>query len=111
MDSGAHRCDGVAPVSISQAAKASLALAQRGPASGGNTEFADKRAAYDALEESTRAWLAGKVAVHSYLTSRREFGWRDSPYGKCGREISHPDRSTRSERCPQVQTLLEVRND
>lgn len=45
---------------------ASLLAAHRVPDSGGGTEFADMRAAYDDQE----AWLEDKVAVHSYLYSQ-----------------------------------------
>ena len=47
-------------------AKASLLLAQRVPATGGDTEFADMRAAYDALDDTRRVWLSERRAVHSY---------------------------------------------
>jgi alpha-ketoglutarate-dependent 2,4-dichlorophenoxyacetate dioxygenase len=41
---------------------------------GGHTEFADQRAAYDALPEETRRRLEGKVAEHSIFTSRGRLG-------------------------------------
>jgi alpha-ketoglutarate-dependent 2,4-dichlorophenoxyacetate dioxygenase len=41
---------------------------------GGHTEFADQRAAYDALPDVTKRRLAGKVAEHSIFTSRRRMG-------------------------------------
>src|ERR1700748_1184991 len=37
---------------------------------GGNTEFADMRAAYDALDEATKQKLEGLVAEHSLVYSR-----------------------------------------
>ncbi len=40
------------------------------PPIGGQTEFADMRAAYDALPEATRRRIAGLVAEHSIMTSR-----------------------------------------
>jgi alpha-ketoglutarate-dependent 2,4-dichlorophenoxyacetate dioxygenase len=49
---------------------ASLLSAHRVPESGGGTEFADMRAAYDALEPDMQAHLEGKVAVHSYMYSQ-----------------------------------------
>jgi alpha-ketoglutarate-dependent 2,4-dichlorophenoxyacetate dioxygenase len=40
------------------------------PDQGGDTEFADLRAAYDALPATTKAQLEGKVAIHSIWHSR-----------------------------------------
>ena len=51
-------------------AMASLLAAHQVPDSGGGTEFADMRAAYDDLEAGMQAWLEDKVAVHSYLYSQ-----------------------------------------
>lgn len=51
-------------------AMGSLLCAHQVPDSGGGTEFADMRAAYDALEPEMQAWLEGKVAVHSICTAR-----------------------------------------
>jgi alpha-ketoglutarate-dependent 2,4-dichlorophenoxyacetate dioxygenase len=42
---------------------------------GGHTQFADQRAAYDALPEASKKRLAGLVAVHSIETSRRRSGF------------------------------------
>ena len=42
---------------------------------GGHTEFADQRAAYDALPEATKKKLEGLVAEHSIATSRRRSGF------------------------------------
>lgn len=47
------------------------------PPIGGQTEFADLRAAYDALPEPTRRRLAGLVAEHSIMTSRARLGFSD----------------------------------
>jgi alpha-ketoglutarate-dependent 2,4-dichlorophenoxyacetate dioxygenase len=44
---------------------------------GGHTEFADQRAAYDALPEATKTKLQGLVAEHSIATSRRKSGFTD----------------------------------
>ena len=51
-------------------AKASLLAAKIVPKTGGETAFADMRAAYDSLEPAMRDWLADKIAVHSYGTAR-----------------------------------------
>ena len=55
----------------------SLLSAHAVPSSGGETEFADMRAAYDALPASKQAALAPLVAVHSIETSRAAIGFTD----------------------------------
>ncbi len=44
---------------------------------GGHTEFADQRAAFDALPEATKRRLHGLVAEHSIETSRRRTGFTE----------------------------------
>ena len=44
---------------------------------GGHTEFADQRAAYDALPDPIKQRLQGLVAEHSIATSRRKSGFTD----------------------------------
>jgi alpha-ketoglutarate-dependent 2,4-dichlorophenoxyacetate dioxygenase len=56
---------------------ASLLYARSIPPVGGHTEFADLRAAYDALPETTRRRLDGLVAEHSLLHSRGKLGFTD----------------------------------
>lgn len=58
-------------------AKASLLRSVVIPSSGGETAFADMRAAYDALEPSRQEWLADKAAVHSYAYSQGMVGGLD----------------------------------
>jgi alpha-ketoglutarate-dependent 2,4-dichlorophenoxyacetate dioxygenase len=58
-------------------AKYSLLHAYRIPSRGGNTEFADMRAAYDALDEETRARCEDLVCEHSQLYSRQILGFTD----------------------------------
>ena len=55
-------------------AKASILAAHVVPNEGGETEWADMRAAWDALDEDTRCRLAGKIAVHSYRFSHTWHG-------------------------------------
>lgn len=55
-------------------AKASLLAAHKVPSTGGETEWADMRAGYDALDADMQRWLAGKVAVHSYRFSHAWHG-------------------------------------
>ncbi|MDE0037755.1 MAG: TauD/TfdA family dioxygenase [Gammaproteobacteria bacterium] len=56
------------------AAKASLLRALEVPDSGGDTEWADMRAAWDSLDELTQTRLEGLVAVHSYSYSQGKVG-------------------------------------
>jgi alpha-ketoglutarate-dependent 2,4-dichlorophenoxyacetate dioxygenase len=58
-------------------AKYSLLHAYRIPSRGGNTEFADMRAAYDALDEETRAICEDLICEHSQLYSRQILGFTD----------------------------------
>ncbi|MGE0255791.1 MAG: TauD/TfdA dioxygenase family protein [Alphaproteobacteria bacterium] len=58
-------------------AKCSLLYARTIPPTGGHTEFADMRAAYDALPAATKARLEGLVAEHSIMTSRARIGFRE----------------------------------
>ena len=55
-------------------AKASLLVAKVVPKTGGETAFADMRAAYDALDPAMQEWLADKIAVHSYAYSQGKVG-------------------------------------
>ena len=55
-------------------AKASLLAAKIVPKTGGETAFADMRAAYDALDPAMQDWLADKIAVHSYAYSQGKVG-------------------------------------
>jgi len=47
------------------------------PPIGGQTEFADLRAAYDALPDAMKRRLDGLVAWHSLMTSRAKLGFSD----------------------------------
>jgi alpha-ketoglutarate-dependent 2,4-dichlorophenoxyacetate dioxygenase len=47
------------------------------PTRGGETEFADLRAAYDALDEGTKAKIQDLVALHHYEYSRAKLGFTD----------------------------------
>lgn len=58
-------------------AKYSLLSGRVVPPSGGNTEFADMRAAYDALDDDTRAEIDGLVCEHSLIYSRGQLGFAD----------------------------------
>src|SRR3974377_378206 len=55
-------------------ARASLLYARSIPPIGGHTDFADERAAYDALPEETKRRLHGLVAEHSIFNSLPPLG-------------------------------------
>ncbi|HXW26623.1 MAG TPA: TauD/TfdA family dioxygenase [Xanthobacteraceae bacterium] len=58
-------------------AKYSLLSARSIPATGGNTEFADMRAAYDALDEATKAEVEDLICEHSLMYSRGLLGFTE----------------------------------
>ena len=55
----------------------SLLYARSIPPIGGHTEFADQRAAYDALPEATKLRLDGLVAEHCIAYSRAQLGFAE----------------------------------
>jgi alpha-ketoglutarate-dependent 2,4-dichlorophenoxyacetate dioxygenase len=57
--------------------KVSLLSAREVPPSGGETEFADLRAAYDALDEGTKKQIDDLIAEHSIFHSRGLIGYTD----------------------------------
>ena len=58
-------------------AKYSLLSARQIPSAGGETQFADLRAAYDALPDELKATLEGRIAEHSIVYSRSTIGFTD----------------------------------
>jgi alpha-ketoglutarate-dependent taurine dioxygenase len=60
------------------AAKASMLSCERPASAHGETEFADMRAAYDALDPATVRLLEGRLVTHSYLYSQGAVGGLDS---------------------------------
>jgi len=58
-----------------------------GPLGGGETEFADMRAAYDALPEAMKGAIDGLVAEHDIFWSRGQIGFTDFS-ARRAREIS-----------------------
>ena len=58
-------------------AKYSILSARQIPSAGGDTEFADMRAAYDALDETTKHEIHDLVCLHSQLFSRGSIGFTD----------------------------------
>jgi alpha-ketoglutarate-dependent 2,4-dichlorophenoxyacetate dioxygenase len=61
------------------AGRYSMLSARVVPAAGGDTEFADMRAAYDALPEERKARLEGLRVHHSIAHSRQTLGFEFSP--------------------------------
>jgi len=62
---------------------------------GGETEFADMRAAYDALSERMRAEIDGLVAQHDIFWSRGQIGFTDFPAGEREKYPPSPQRLVR----------------
>ncbi len=62
-------------------AKYSLLSARIVPPTGGNTEFADMRSAYDALDEATKAEIEDLITEHSNAYSREMIGFPKAAYG------------------------------
>ncbi len=58
-------------------AKMSLLYSRSIPPVGGHTEFADMRAAYDALSNDRKIRLQGLVAEHAIMYSRQKIGFTD----------------------------------
>lgn len=58
-------------------AKYSILSARTIPSAGGNTEFADMRAAYDALDEETKREVRDLICRHSQIYSRGMLGFED----------------------------------
>jgi alpha-ketoglutarate-dependent 2,4-dichlorophenoxyacetate dioxygenase len=71
-------------------AKYSLLSARVVNPAGGNTEFADMRAAYDALDGDTKAQIADMVCEHSLMYSRGSLGMLD--YSEDERAMFRPVR-------------------
>src|SRR5256712_5890727 len=55
----------------------SLLHARSIPSTGGNTEFADMRAAYDALDDDTKKEVEDLICEHSQLFSRQQLGFTE----------------------------------
>ena len=63
-------------------AKYSLLSARYVPGTGGNTEFADMRAAYDSLDEPTKVEIEDLITEHSNAYSREQIGFLKADYGE-----------------------------
>ena len=73
-------------------AKYSLLSARVVPARGGETQFADMRAAYDALDDETKAEIEHLVARHSNAYSRELIGFPAADYGAENQDKLRPVR-------------------
>ncbi|HEY0183028.1 MAG TPA: TauD/TfdA family dioxygenase, partial [Rhodopila sp.] len=73
-------------------AKYSLLSARVVPGSGGNTEFADMRAAYDALDDATKAEIEDLVTEHSSAHSREVIGFTREAFGTHNQDKLRPVR-------------------
>ncbi len=76
-------------------AKYSLLSARVIPGSGGNTEFADMRAAWDALDAATQAMVRDLVCEHSQIFSRGTLGFTDFTEAERERWAPVPQRLVR----------------
>jgi alpha-ketoglutarate-dependent 2,4-dichlorophenoxyacetate dioxygenase len=66
-------------------ARYSLLRALAIPSRGGNTEYADMRAAYEALDDETRAVADDLICEHSQIYSRLQLGFTDFTEGERAR--------------------------
>ncbi|HET8995179.1 MAG TPA: TauD/TfdA family dioxygenase [Acetobacteraceae bacterium] len=73
-------------------AKYSLLSGRIVPPSGGNTEFADMRAAYDALDDATKAEIEDLVTEHSSAYSREQIGFPPVDFGADNQDKLRPVR-------------------
>ena len=73
-------------------AKYSLLSARTVPGEGGNTEFADMRAAYDALDDAQKAEIADLITEHSNAYSREQIGFLKSDYDAQAQDKLNPVR-------------------
>lgn len=79
-------------------AKYSMLFGERVPDSGGDTEFADMRAAYDGLDPDWRAQIDSLIAHHSLLYSRALLGF--DQFSETERERYEPVRQRLVRRHP-----------
>ena len=70
--------------------KYSMLSARRIPAVGGDTEFADMRAAYDALPEALKLLIDDHVAEHSFFHARAQIGFELTEKEKSQKPVRHP---------------------
>jgi alpha-ketoglutarate-dependent 2,4-dichlorophenoxyacetate dioxygenase len=72
-----------------------VAVPPASPLGGGETEFADMRAAYDALPDRLKSLVAGLVAIHDVFWSRAQIGFTEFPPGEREKYPPSPQRLVR----------------
>ena len=82
-----------------------VALPPPSPFGNGETEFADMRAAYDALPDATKAAIDGLVVEHDVFWSRGQIGFTEFPQGEREQYPPSPQRLVRLHPGSQRKTL------
>ena len=72
---------------------------------GGRTEFADMRAAYDALPDATKAAVNDLIVQHDVFWSRAQVGFTDFPQGERDQYPPSPQRLVRTHPGSKRKTL------
>jgi alpha-ketoglutarate-dependent 2,4-dichlorophenoxyacetate dioxygenase len=72
---------------------------------GGETEFADMRAAYDALADATKAAIDGLIVQHDVFWSRAQIGFTEFPPGEREQYPPSPQRLVRRHPGSKRKTL------
>ena len=92
-------------------AKYSLLSGRTIPSRGGDTEFADMRAAYDALDDETKAEIEDLVCEHSLIYSRETIGFADmTPEEREHfRPVRHPSGADRPPHRPEISVPVGAR--
>jgi alpha-ketoglutarate-dependent 2,4-dichlorophenoxyacetate dioxygenase len=82
-----------------------VALPPPSPFGNGETEFADMRAAYDALPEATKQAIDGLIIEHDVFWSRAQIGFTDFPPGEREQYPPSPQRLVRRHPGSKRKTL------
>src|ERR1700677_577493 len=82
-----------------------VALPPPSPFGNGETEFADMRAAYDALPEATQTAIADLVVQHDIFWSRAQIGFTDFPQSERDKYPPSPQRLVRTHPGSKRKTL------
>ncbi len=82
-----------------------VALPPPSPFGNGETEFADMRAAYDALPDTTKQAIDGLVVEHDIFWSRGQIGFTEFPPGEREQYPPSPQRLVRTHQGSRRKTL------
>jgi alpha-ketoglutarate-dependent 2,4-dichlorophenoxyacetate dioxygenase len=82
-----------------------VALPPPSPFGNGETEFADMRAAYDALPDATKSAIDGLVVEHDIFWSRGQIGFTEFPQGERDQYPPSPQRLVRTHPGSKRKTL------